>query len=244
MSPLRLLRPLAAIALAVSTIAVFPRAAVVEAAGKAPPAVTVTITEGGYTPSSVTIGIGGTVTWVNKGRQVHTATAVPGVGAAFDTGGLAPGQQQAITFTAPGTFPYRSQTDTGTAIQGVVTVLNRPPTVSVQDQMAALQAAGSLGPGQATVNISSTGLDNYTVTISACGTVTWNNNDTVLHTATSDPNAGYNAFDTGGIAPNGGSQSIGFQFPGTYTYHSETDPKSGAIFRGTVVVTQGPPGCQ
>jgi len=72
---------------------------------------TVNITEGDkenaatwlFTPKEVTVTNGGTVTWINKGGQDHTATSDTG---AFDSGNLKPGAKAAHKFTAPGEYPY------------------------------------------------------------------------------------------------------------------------------------------
>lgn len=67
------------------------------------------------------------------------------------------------------------------------------------------------------------------VTVSAGQSVTWINEDTVNHTATSDDGT----WDTGLMAK-GESKSITFTIPGTYTYHCTVHPG----MTGTVVVTQ------
>ena len=54
---------------------------------------------------------GQTVTWTNKGTQVHTATSSPSYTPAWDSGGLATDQSFAFQFNSPGTFPYRSSPD-------------------------------------------------------------------------------------------------------------------------------------
>ncbi|HLG73958.1 MAG TPA: hypothetical protein VK009_26360, partial [Chloroflexota bacterium] len=65
-----------------------------------------------YSAWSVTIPVGGSVTWQNVGGYVHTATSQgPTPSASFDTGGLAPGQSQTLVFTNPGAFTYSSAPD-------------------------------------------------------------------------------------------------------------------------------------
>ena len=56
-----------------------------------------------FTPSTVTVTVGDTVTWTNSGAIVHTATAT---GGSWDTGDIAPGASAAITFSTAGTFAY------------------------------------------------------------------------------------------------------------------------------------------
>jgi len=71
----------------------------------------VTISDTGYSPNPLTIQVGGVVTFVNSGSNVHTASTVTGTSPTFDTGGLAPGQSTSFQFTVPGTFPYLSNTE-------------------------------------------------------------------------------------------------------------------------------------
>jgi LPXTG-motif cell wall-anchored protein len=65
--------------------------------------VSVTIRDFDYTPKTVTVGVGDTVTWNNSGPTFHTATANDG---SFDTGNLKRGQSGSHTFTEAGTFAY------------------------------------------------------------------------------------------------------------------------------------------
>jgi plastocyanin len=57
-----------------------------------------------YSPSSVQVVRGGTVTWTNRGKLEHTATSAQGI---FDTTDLNPGQSRTITFSNPGTYQYK-----------------------------------------------------------------------------------------------------------------------------------------
>ncbi len=60
-----------------------------------------TISDFKFTPGTLTIHAGDTVTWTNAGPSAHTAT-----GSGFDTGVLAKGASASHTFTTAGTFPY------------------------------------------------------------------------------------------------------------------------------------------
>ena len=64
---------------------------------------TVRITDFKFTPSTVTVNVGDTVTWVNDGPTLHTATAEDG---SFDTGNLDDGESGSATFNTPGTISY------------------------------------------------------------------------------------------------------------------------------------------
>ena len=57
----------------------------------------------GFTPSSVTVTVGGTVTWTNGDGVNHTATADDG---SWDTSTIASGSTASMTFNTVGTFPY------------------------------------------------------------------------------------------------------------------------------------------
>jgi len=56
-----------------------------------------------FDPSTVTIQVGNVVTWTNQDSVAHTATASDG---SFDTGQLANGAFETVTFNTAGTFPY------------------------------------------------------------------------------------------------------------------------------------------
>ena len=62
-----------------------------------------TIADFSFTPASITIHVGDTVTWVNNGPSAHTATANNG---AFNTGVLQKGHSASHTFTKAGTYSY------------------------------------------------------------------------------------------------------------------------------------------
>jgi plastocyanin len=57
-----------------------------------------------FSPASLTIGVGDTVTWRNADDRPHTVTSNDG---AFDSGNLDEGQGFSFTFTEPGTYTYR-----------------------------------------------------------------------------------------------------------------------------------------
>jgi uncharacterized repeat protein (TIGR01451 family) len=57
----------------------------------------------GYSPSTITIHVGDTVTWTNVGAMAHTVTADDG---SFDSGSLNTGDTWSMTFQTAGTFTY------------------------------------------------------------------------------------------------------------------------------------------
>jgi LPXTG-motif cell wall-anchored protein len=66
----------------------------------------VTIADFSFSPGSLTINPGDTVTWVNNGPTPHSATANNG---SFNTGILKAGQSGSHTFDQAGTFTYYCQ---------------------------------------------------------------------------------------------------------------------------------------
>jgi plastocyanin len=71
-----------------------------------------------FSPASITVEPGTTVTWVNQGNASHTATHT---GGAFDSGTLQPGQSYSYTFNRAGTYAYYCQIHpymTGTVVVG------------------------------------------------------------------------------------------------------------------------------
>ena len=63
----------------------------------------VTIANFAFSPATVTIQVGDSVTWTNEDSTPHTATAE---GGSFDTGQLANGDSESVTFDTAGTFAY------------------------------------------------------------------------------------------------------------------------------------------
>jgi plastocyanin len=63
----------------------------------------VTIKDFSFSPASITVSVGETVTWQNSGPSGHSATARDG---SFDTGVLDKGESRSHTFDKAGTFAY------------------------------------------------------------------------------------------------------------------------------------------
>ena len=74
-----------------------------EPVAKAAASASVTITDFEFTPATVTVNEGDTVTWTNEGPTPHTATAEDG---SFDTGNLNKGESGSATFDTAGTISY------------------------------------------------------------------------------------------------------------------------------------------
>jgi plastocyanin len=67
------------------------------------PAATVSIENFAFSPATVNIKVGESVTWTNKDTAPHTATALTG---AFDSGSLATSQTFNFKFNTAGTYSY------------------------------------------------------------------------------------------------------------------------------------------
>ena len=201
----------------------------------------VTISDTGYSPSSVTVFLGGTVAFTNSGSILHTATTTGGAPLPFDSGGLNPGQATSFNFTLAGTYAFNSATDClngNSSAQfkcggGVVTVVaagvpasaSAPPASAAPPAAAPAPPAGSPQQG-VTVTITDKGVSPASATVSLGGSVTWiNQSSAQVHTATTT--GGPVPFDTGGLGP-GQSSTLTFATPGTYTYSSAPDCTNGS----------------
>lgn len=80
-------------------------------AGAATPTVSVSVTNSGYTPSTVSLPMGGKVVWSFK-QGTHTVTDSSRMHL-FDSGTKTAGTQFSFTFIDAGTYAYHSTTDTG-----------------------------------------------------------------------------------------------------------------------------------
>ncbi|MEM8873406.1 MAG: cupredoxin domain-containing protein [Planctomycetota bacterium] len=69
-------------------------------------AATVSVKELKFTPGTVSIKAGESVTWKNNDTRDYTVTSTSG---AFDSGPLKPGKSYTHTFTTSGTYPYGSK---------------------------------------------------------------------------------------------------------------------------------------
>ena len=201
---------------------------------------TLTITDTGFNPPTLTINRGDTVTFTNGGTKVHTATTktapVP-----FDTGGLNSGQTLSINFTVAGTYEFTSAIDCiNSGGQGSGFNCGANGIVQVVDSTQAYNSNAfptpsptntplpNIGPPQSvTINITKAGFDPPVATVALGGSVTWVNMDnTATHTATTTGGGNAQIFDSGGLGP-GLSNSVTFGLQGTYTYTSAIDCLNG-----------------
>jgi plastocyanin len=218
-------------------------AAPAAAPGSPPSSVSINISDKTVTPASATVALGGSVTWTNTGSNVHTATTTGSTPIPFDTGGLGPGQSGTLTFATPGTYTYNSAIDcvnnsnpAGFGCGPYTLIVSGIPAPAAPSSPS---ASGAPLPVVSNTNVvinDTQGFVPNSLTIRTGQTVTWTNSGNNVHTASS--NAGYTpAFDSGGLG-NGQKFSFTFTQPGTYGYHSQTEPVySTDSSTGTVTVT-------
>jgi plastocyanin len=77
----------------------------------------ITITNSAYSPASLTVVSGSTVTWTNSDNIAHTVTTEDGN---INSGDIAPGSSFSKAFMATGTYNYHDAHNT--ALTGVVIV--------------------------------------------------------------------------------------------------------------------------
>jgi plastocyanin len=123
---------------ALSVLALVLSATAVRAADAA-----VSIADFSFSPSTVTVNVGDTVTWTNSDQAPHTATANDG---SFNTGSISNGSSDSVTFDTAGTFPYHCTihpTMSGTVVvQGATGTT--PPTDAAAFGGNAMSTAPSL----------------------------------------------------------------------------------------------------
>ena len=201
--------------------------------GAAPSAASVSIVDRAFSPASISVAVGGTVTWTNNDDRGHTATADNG---AFASPTLNGGGRFSHTFTTPGTFAYFCELHP--EMRGVVAVGQSggappPPPPSAPPASAPPTGGGPTRPGgPAAVTIVDSAFNPASLEIAVGTTVNWTNAGRARHTATADNGA----FDSGDLAA-GGRFSYTFATPGTYAYKCEIHPE----MRGVIGVGAAPP---
>ena len=82
-----------------------------------PPANTVLMSGMAFSPATLTVSAGTTVTWKNDDTMAHTSTSDTGV---WDTGNIAAGASKTTTFPTAGTYAYHCTYHSG--MKGTVVV--------------------------------------------------------------------------------------------------------------------------
>jgi plastocyanin len=169
-----------------------------------------------FSPDTVEVPVGTTVTWTNNGDAPHTVTSDDGV---FDSGELGNGDTFSFTFDEAGEFAYHC--DIHKRMTATIVV------VEAQEEATAESGDDDAAEGEA-VEIQDFQFSPDTLEIPVGTTVTWTNGGEAPHTATADDGS----FDTGRIEP-GESASVTFDEAGEFAYHCDVHPRMTA----TIVVT-------
>jgi plastocyanin len=191
-----------------------------------------------YIPADVAIASGGEVVWSNDDNASHTVTSghpTDGSDGNFDSGLFLPGQTFVHIFDQEGEYPYFCLVHpwmTGTVFVGQ-SIPNPTPTPTQPPQNLPSEATVLMAKGTASnTNCGDQCYMPNIVSVSAGGTVTWNNVDSAAHTATATDGS----FDTS-LVNAGASASHTFRNVGTYPYMCILHP----WMKGTVIVGQGTP---
>jgi plastocyanin len=172
-----------------AAVCLAPSPPVLQAAG-----VNVDIVDMSFTPSKVTVAVGGTVTWHNQDTVGHTTTSDQGF---WGSGTLSPGTGSfAHTFTSAGKYPYHCSIHT--EMHGTVKVpVSATGTPSTGWRLRWATAKG-------------TGSTTYDVQVRKPGSKSW----TTLKNAVTKPSAKYNPPAAGKYAVRArtrhGSQATGW----------------------------------
>lgn len=191
-----------------------------------------------FSPNSVTINVGDTVTWVQRGSN-HDTVSNNGL---WSSGILGSGQSFSHTFNAAGSFgyfctPHRSQGMTGTVtVQGAA---NTPPTVTLT-----APTGGATFVSTDTITFSADASDNGSVT-----KVDFFAGSTLIGTATTAPysvtgtlsarvhSITARATDNQGATTTSGAVSITVTTPNQPPTVNLTAPANGATFQTTDTIT-------
>lgn len=177
-----------------------------------------------YTPNTLTIQAGQTVTFINADDDEHTAT-----GPGFDTGTMLPGDAVTITFDTPGTYDFVCQFHSemrGTVIvEGTGTPIASPVASPVGSPAAVTNAGATVA-----IDIADFAFSQPEITIRPGTTVTWANTGAAPHTVTGLPT------ESGTIEP-GQSFSFTFDIAGTFDYQCAFHPQ----MTGRVIVDPNAP---
>jgi plastocyanin len=175
-----------------------------------------------FTPTTMTVDVGTTITWTNAADRPHTVTDRGGT---FDNV-VAPGTTATVSFTVPGTYHYFCRINPS-KMNGVI-------VVNPGSQPAATSRIEALDPAREAENLRF--LPN-TLTAQAGSTILFANVGGKPHTLTADDGS----FDTGVVAPGaeggrfaGTNATFTLSKPGTFTFHCEIHPQA---MKGTLTVT-------
>lgn len=180
-----------------------------------------------FTPNTITIRAGQTVTFVNADDDEHTAT-----GPGFDTGEMQPGDSATITFDKPGTFDFVCQFHSEMRGQVIVEGNGTPVASPVASPVVNTTAAPITQDEGATVeiNIADFAFEQSALSVPPATTVTWTNTGVAPHTVSGLPE------ESGTLDP-GQSFSFTFTEAGTFDYQCAFHPQ----MTGQVIVDPNAP---
>ncbi|MGH2615561.1 MAG: cupredoxin domain-containing protein, partial [Thermomicrobiales bacterium] len=173
-----------------------------------------------FSPVTVTVPTGATVTWTNDDAVPHTVTSIDGF---FDSGIFDPGATFSFAFNQPGSFAYTCQLHP--QMQG--TVIAEGEAVADDAQAGAPTTEATPAPQQppqpaepsgAAVSIVDFAFEPATLEVAAGTAVVWTNDGLVPHTVTGD------FADSGAIEP-GQAFSHTFDAEGSIGYVCAIHPE-------------------
>ena len=201
-------------------------------APSAPATASVAILDRSFSPATVTVAAGGTVSWTNQSDRDHTVT-----GTGFDSGVLGGGGRFSHTFSSGGTFAYVCElhpemrasvtvtSGAGTAEPGSPPAAAAPPTPSAPAPgPAAAPPPAPTTPGTRAGTRHVVAVVDYafrpaTLSARVGDTVVWVNQGQAPHTATA---AG--VFDTGMFRA-GEQRTTSLRTAGTFTFRCAIHPE-------------------
>jgi plastocyanin len=190
------------------------RSAVVSMAGRA------------FSPATVTIAAGGSVTFRNDDDRAHTVTANDG---AFNSGTIGEGGSWKRTFKQAGTFSYlcaiHPEMHGKVVVKGTTAAATPKPTPSPTPKPVSKAATSATA---ANAEIRDFAFAPVTLSVPVGSTVTWRNTGEAPHSVTAEDGS----FDSDMIAA-GGSWARTFEKAGTFSYFCAFHPD----MAGTVTVT-------
>lgn len=207
------------------------------AAGAPQTALDASIGDRVFSPATIEVAVGGTVTWTNDDDREHTVTASDG---AFDSGVLDAGGTFEQRFPTAGTFPFlcalhpemqgevRVAGGGATATPGPAAEASPPPSPAPTPRPSAV---APVSPHVVTIEMRDFAFGPTDVEIAAGGTVAFANVGQAPHTAT----AADGTFDTELVA-SGASSPVTIVAPGSYAFACAFHPE----MTGTIEVLAAP----
>ena len=205
-----------------------------------------------YTPYSLQVNVGDTVSWSNQDTAAHTVTAgtaVDGPSGVFDSGLFISGSTFEFTFNEPGTYPYFcivhpwmkgeivasefketevfGEENPETIEEPIVEEPSEPPIEEpvVEEKRPSMpEVAIALGSGAPGCEKTNECYIPYRLEVFPGESVIWTNPDSAAHTVTSGiPGTPNGMFDSGMLMPN---QTFEYHFveSGEYDYYCMVHP--------------------